>query len=270
MGKKKPKHGQGLMDTGIPVQPSKKELIAKIKSISVVPKGEGTGYITKIDGQSTAKFTESLEGLATADHWAKVKGVSLPKPTEFKSAHIEAKFYGPDAHKALQSWDTAKSEDIIKALKAANTTMEEWSKKAAALADQMAVAAAKAAYIVVEADGTDPKFAKGTIGYLFPEAPIPDGWKKAEDQNLTISAGTHWGGGHVDGSDTTAILEEAIPGFNQMKVKHPVHGDEEYLRTTIINLNDSHRWTREQIADWLETLDHDLTIRTESREEATR
>lgn len=32
----------------------------------------------------------------------------------------------------------------------------------------------------------------------------------------------------------------------------------------IMHLNDDHRWTREQIADWLETLDVDLSFPTES------
>lgn len=33
------------------------------------------------------------------------------------------------------------------------------------------------------------------------------------------------------------------------------------LQTVIIHLNDHHKWTREQIADWLETLDLDLSFR---------
>lgn len=32
------------------------------------------------------------------------------------------------------------------------------------------------------------------------------------------------------------------------------------LRHVIIHLNDAHRWTREEIADWLDTLDVDLTL----------
>lgn len=33
-----------------------------------------------------------------------------------------------------------------------------------------------------------------------------------------------------------------------------------YLRTTIGHLNDEHGWSREEIADWLDTLDIDFTI----------
>lgn len=35
---------------------------------------------------------------------------------------------------------------------------------------------------------------------------------------------------------------------------NPVTSKEQSLRHIIINLNDEHRWTREQIADWLESL----------------
>jgi hypothetical protein len=31
-----------------------------------------------------------------------------------------------------------------------------------------------------------------------------------------------------------------------------------YLSSVIIHLNDDHAWTREQVADWIETLDVDL------------
>lgn len=45
-----------------------------------------------------------------------------------------------------------------------------------------------------------------------------------------------------------------LPGMGQ-KEKHPVTSKIENLFNIIINLNDYHKWTREQIADWLETLD---------------
>ncbi len=39
------------------------------------------------------------------------------------------------------------------------------------------------------------------------------------------------------------------------------HGNSKIsLKTAIIHLNDFHKWSREEIADWLETLDVDLTI----------
>lgn len=70
-------------------------------------------------------------------------------------------------------------------------------------------------------------------------------------------------GGIVDGNDTLRILEQAIPGFRRMRAKHPVAGHSlgpEPVKDIIISLNDGYGWSREQIADWLETLDHDFTI----------
>lgn len=37
------------------------------------------------------------------------------------------------------------------------------------------------------------------------------------------------------------------------------------LAQTIVHLNDFHRWRREQIADWLETLSLDLTLQATSK-----
>lgn len=65
-------------------------------------------------------------------------------------------------------------------------------------------------------------------------------------------------------------LADVVPGINQIAVKCP-DGNElpfsslwlypQTLLSIVMHLNDDHRWTREQIADWLETLDYDLTIR---------
>lgn len=53
-----------------------------------------------------------------------------------------------------------------------------------------------------------------------------------------------------------------LPGVNEM-VKNPVTGDKMTLMRVIIYLNDNERWTREQIADWLDTLDIDLRFKSE-------
>ena len=50
-----------------------------------------------------------------------------------------------------------------------------------------------------------------------------------------------------------------IDGLQQL-VKHPIDGTMATLENTIINLNDGEHWTREQIADWLETLDNNPII----------
>lgn len=80
---------------------------------------------------------------------------------------------------------------------------------------------------------------------------------EAAKNSLTFVQGTS-----VSGDDTYAYLEAAIPGFMQMRAKHPrdPDGQEMPLRSIIVSLNDSYEWTREQVADWLETLDLDLTI----------
>lgn len=56
------------------------------------------------------------------------------------------------------------------------------------------------------------------------------------------------------GGDSPSRYTNQIPGLN-VKVKHPVVDGSFSLSTVIMDLNDTHRWTREQIADWLETLD---------------
>lgn len=61
-----------------------------------------------------------------------------------------------------------------------------------------------------------------------------------------------------------SILADAIPGFHEMKQRCPAVGcmsTSPYLRDAIIHLNDAHEWPRERIADWLDTLDHDLTFK---------
>ncbi len=53
-----------------------------------------------------------------------------------------------------------------------------------------------------------------------------------------------------------------LPGLDELVV-HPVLKTEHQLKKVIVNLNDIQRWTREQIADWLETLDVDLRFQVE-------
>jgi hypothetical protein len=65
-------------------------------------------------------------------------------------------------------------------------------------------------------------------------------------------------------SDTSSELagkSNYLPGVNEV-VRHPVTGSRRTLARTIINLNDEYRWTREQIADWVEALDVDTTFKT--------
>jgi hypothetical protein len=81
-----------------------------------------------------------------------------------------------------------------------------------------------------------------------------------------FSIGTHQPGGDV--STSLSLKSQRLPGIKE-QVKHPValHEAVEYtLHEVIISLNDSYKWTREEIADWLETLDINITFPVEYTE----
>lgn len=65
------------------------------------------------------------------------------------------------------------------------------------------------------------------------------------------------------GEEIISVLNDSIPGFEGMHVVCPVDDccGNDLLFDVIITLNDKHQWTREAIADWLDTLDLDLTIK---------
>lgn len=96
---------------------------------------------------------------------------------------------------------------------------------------------------------------------------------------LSAVAGTAPPGG-IDGGTVRNALSAALPAMNA-PVRLPVPNTPNYhlathptgppnpeggtgwpLELAIIQLNDQYGWTREQIADWLETLDLDLTFQT--------
>lgn len=69
-------------------------------------------------------------------------------------------------------------------------------------------------------------------------------------------------------------IEQACPGLEE-HVQAPCKCYNEYpqdsvLSAVVMHLNDKHAWTREQIADWLDDLDVDLTIDLESAPTPTR
>lgn len=66
-------------------------------------------------------------------------------------------------------------------------------------------------------------------------------------------------------------LAEAIPGFADARAECPcscysLAPTKSTLANCIVHLNDSHEWTRERIADWLDTLDLDLSFQTDKKE----
>lgn len=50
-------------------------------------------------------------------------------------------------------------------------------------------------------------------------------------------------------------LARQLPGMDQKEI-HPVTKSNDILFFIIQDLNDNHKWTREEIADWIETLDN--------------
>lgn len=60
-------------------------------------------------------------------------------------------------------------------------------------------------------------------------------------------------------NDSPQNYAAQIPGLF-VEVKHPVNGQRRTIHDIIIDLNDAHDWTREKIADWLETLDENPII----------
>ncbi len=128
------------------------------------------------------------------------------------------------------------------------------------------------------------------------EPSTPSGWTYKTHDEFTSKYLTKWGMGQADSlslskaldSDvamevitnavpnkkeiplqTSVVLDklaELIPGVNKMNIGCPKCASEEgdgltsALPSIIMHLNDSHKTTREEIADWLDTLSFDLTI----------
>jgi len=84
------------------------------------------------------------------------------------------------------------------------------------------------------------------IGYVqnMTEFDIPEKNKKASNSNVSYRH---------------PVINK-LPGLQEM-VKHPVNGCIDTLERVIIALNDYEKWTVNQIADWLDTLDIDLRIK---------
>lgn len=62
------------------------------------------------------------------------------------------------------------------------------------------------------------------------------------------------------GSSMKDSRVDKLPGHDAM-VKHPINGSMKTLFSIIIDLNDKYKWTREAIADWLDSLDVDLEFK---------
>lgn len=67
----------------------------------------------------------------------------------------------------------------------------------------------------------------------------------------------------IDKIDNAEKLRFILHGLNEY-VKHPITNRfDKTVQSVIIDLNDGYKWSRERIADWLDTLDIDLTFKVE-------
>lgn len=86
-------------------------------------------------------------------------------------------------------------------------------------------------------------------------------WLPALDAMVNCPARASWGCG--DCLYSSKVCEHAAPELERC-------ANTATVQRMIVHLNDNHRWSREQIADWLETLDVDLTFPTEPPPEPPR
>lgn len=94
----------------------------------------------------------------------------------------------------------------------------------------------------------------------------PKGWAKTEITANLLS-------GAIKPVSDPASLSHMLPGITE-KVSHPalkvedhypgctIVGNVHTIRQLVMHLNDDHKWTREEIADWLDTLDVDLAFKS--------
>ncbi|WMI33497.1 hypothetical protein SEA_KENREY_110 [Streptomyces phage Kenrey] len=115
------------------------------------------------------------------------------------------------------------------------------------------------AYEVMPMMGPDLSFMRYTLGMLN-GGKLHNGGFAAPPQNVNFSGPLAKSSSSVYGGKDKRVDE--LPGVHEM-VKHPVSGNRNTLERVIISLNDQHKWTREEIADWLDTLDIDLTFKVE-------
>ena len=105
----------------------------------------------------------------------------------------------------------------------------------------------------------DYDYCDGVDGYDLPCTPIYD--------EIEQYFGTEGSPGWM----IEKVIKQVVPGITEMlqpcpDIFCPRNLILDPLLVQIIHLNDRHEWTREQIAEWLEVLDVDLTIRPSSRE----
>jgi len=91
-----------------------------------------------------------------------------------------------------------------------------------------------------------------------------------EGETLTKQGADSWVGKKPELSGNQGSMRDPrvnlLPGLTA-EVKHPATGRLCRLEDAIISLNDQHGWSREQVADWLETLDVDITFKVNNEQD---
>ena len=111
---------------------------------------------------------------------------------------------------------------------------------------------------VVDATGTFLRMADSTPSTWAMPCPIEAAKQAAKAKALNDAYVLE--NKHSYGGEVTTALKRVIPNLTGAKVKHPVTAEYMDVASAIISLNDGNRWSRERIADWLDTLDVDLSI----------
>ena len=91
---------------------------------------------------------------------------------------------------------------------------------------------------------------------------LPDEWRTEKVKDLLQSWQSKITIVSKDAGSDPADLARLLPGVFST-VRHPVTGSELSLSRCIISLNDKYKWDRNKIADWIETLDIDITFKVE-------
>jgi hypothetical protein len=122
-----------------------------------------------------------------------------------------------------------------------------------------------------------PQYAKSPLVgspppvYHYPKPPPPA--FKAVPYVSSGATAAAWDGGHY--RNPGEELAEVIPEIMSFTAYCPSRGPNDEmcspsevhnLYRLIQHLNDEHQWTREKIADWLDTLDVDLTFKMKEEE----
>lgn len=83
--------------------------------------------------------------------------------------------------------------------------------------------------------------------------------------------GSFWTMGSYREHPTVRALAEIVPAIRTARAECPACPEgartPQNIATVIVGLNDQHKWTREQIADWLDMLPIDLTIQPKGQQE---